>query len=154
MPDGTYETVGNVIKLLAGPQKTIAQLRAIAGTISAAREVVARPEASVEKIKREVPELASIADALPRNRTELYGFLTVLLMAISTIIAAAAMFRDQGPSDVEVERMIEETIERAFRNKPVEEKQQPHRAVPKPGRNDPCPCGSGKKYKHCCLKLV
>jgi hypothetical protein len=21
-----------------------------------------------------------------------------------------------------------------------------------PGRNDPCPCGSGKKYKHCCRK--
>ncbi len=21
----------------------------------------------------------------------------------------------------------------------------------KPGRNDPCPCGSGKKYKRCCL---
>ena len=20
------------------------------------------------------------------------------------------------------------------------------------GRNDPCPCGSGKKHKHCCLK--
>ena len=20
----------------------------------------------------------------------------------------------------------------------------------KTGRNDPCPCGSGKKYKHCC----
>ena len=19
------------------------------------------------------------------------------------------------------------------------------------GRNDPCPCGSGKKYKHCCM---
>ncbi len=24
--------------------------------------------------------------------------------------------------------------------------------MPKTGRNDPCPCGSGKKYKHCCLK--
>lgn len=23
----------------------------------------------------------------------------------------------------------------------------------KTGRNDPCPCGSGRKYKHCCLKL-
>ena len=23
-------------------------------------------------------------------------------------------------------------------------------AAPKPGRNDPCPCGSGKKYKQCC----
>lgn len=24
------------------------------------------------------------------------------------------------------------------------------RTQPKVGRNDPCPCGSGKKYKHCC----
>jgi hypothetical protein len=24
------------------------------------------------------------------------------------------------------------------------------RATPTPGRNDPCPCGSGKKYKKCC----
>ena len=24
------------------------------------------------------------------------------------------------------------------------------RSAPKVGRNDPCPCGSGKKYKHCC----
>ena len=25
-------------------------------------------------------------------------------------------------------------------------------STPKVGRNDPCPCGSGKKYKHCCGK--
>jgi uncharacterized protein len=25
------------------------------------------------------------------------------------------------------------------------------RAMPKAGRNDPCPCGSGRKYKKCCL---
>ncbi|MBT3637062.1 MAG: hypothetical protein HN531_08995, partial [Opitutae bacterium] len=24
------------------------------------------------------------------------------------------------------------------------------RDAPKVGRNDPCPCGSGKKYKKCC----
>ncbi|WP_369126992.1 SEC-C metal-binding domain-containing protein [Paracoccus liaowanqingii] len=22
----------------------------------------------------------------------------------------------------------------------------------RPGRNDPCPCGSGRKYKQCCGK--
>jgi preprotein translocase subunit SecA len=27
--------------------------------------------------------------------------------------------------------------------------QQPAKAEPKVGRNDPCPCGSGKKYKNC-----
>lgn len=24
----------------------------------------------------------------------------------------------------------------------------------KPGRNDPCPCGSGAKFKHCCISRV
>jgi preprotein translocase subunit SecA len=32
------------------------------------------------------------------------------------------------------------------------EKAKPIRAGPKVGRNDPCPCGSGKKYKQCCGK--
>ncbi|ENO87582.1 preprotein translocase subunit SecA [Thauera linaloolentis] len=31
--------------------------------------------------------------------------------------------------------------------------QQPAQAGPRVGRNDPCPCGSGKKYKHCHGKL-
>ena len=29
-------------------------------------------------------------------------------------------------------------------------KKMPIKKAPKPGRNDPCPCGSGKKYKYCC----
>nr|WP_283777790.1 SEC-C metal-binding domain-containing protein [Sansalvadorimonas sp. 2012CJ34-2] len=29
--------------------------------------------------------------------------------------------------------------------------QEPLIKGPKAGRNDPCPCGSGKKYKKCCL---
>lgn len=37
----------------------------------------------------------------------------------------------------------------------IEEKIKPiKKATPKIGRNDPCPCGSGKKYKHCCGKAV
>ena len=28
------------------------------------------------------------------------------------------------------------------------------RRAEKLGRNDPCPCGSGRKYKQCCLKLA
>lgn len=32
-------------------------------------------------------------------------------------------------------------------------KQKPHvNAGSKLGRNDPCPCGSGQKYKKCCMK--
>ncbi len=33
----------------------------------------------------------------------------------------------------------------------IPEKGEPvRRDTPKVGRNDPCPCGSGKKYKKCC----
>ncbi len=38
---------------------------------------------------------------------------------------------------------MEEAAERG------EEKIKPIRVEKTPGRNDPCPCGSGKKYKHC-----
>ena len=31
---------------------------------------------------------------------------------------------------------------------PVKPAENPNRSI---GRNDPCPCGSGKKYKKCCL---
>ncbi len=38
---------------------------------------------------------------------------------------------------------------------PAAQGQQPiQRQFPKVGRNDPCPCGSGKKYKHCHGKLA
>ena len=35
----------------------------------------------------------------------------------------------------------------------AEKKLEPIRNLePKVGRNDPCPCGSGKKYKSCCMR--
>ena len=40
-----------------------------------------------------------------------------------------------------------------WRGQSLEPKEVPHRAAAnfKTGRNDPCPCGSGLKYKKCCL---
>ena len=44
------------------------------------------------------------------------------------------------------------TTARAGKN---EEKKNPFvRDLPKVGRNDPCPCGSGKKFKLCCGKIA
>ena len=54
---------------------------------------------------------------------------------------------------------VEVTPERVQTAKPTEARmagdgpRQPRRVKPseKIGRNDPCPCGSGKKYKNCCM---
>jgi SEC-C motif domain protein len=36
-------------------------------------------------------------------------------------------------------------------NRPIRQGPAPVKTAVKVGRNDPCPCGSGKKYKQCCL---
>ena len=46
-------------------------------------------------------------------------------------------------------KKLEYKREDVFEEKKTEKKPQPIRAR-KIGRNDPCPCGSGKKYKKCC----
>ncbi len=40
----------------------------------------------------------------------------------------------------------------AAKETPARKQTTVRRAGPKVGRNDPCPCGSGKKYKNCCMK--
>ena len=42
----------------------------------------------------------------------------------------------------------------AYRERAAGRVQQAQRAAAKVGRNDPCPCGSGKKYKRCCLNAL
>jgi preprotein translocase subunit SecA len=50
---------------------------------------------------------------------------------------------DKGASDV---------VSEAAQAAETQAKAKPVRTGPKVGRNDPCPCGSGKKYKQCCGK--
>lgn len=154
VPDGVLRAAGDVIRLLAGPQKTIEQLRMLASIIAEARNTVSEPNKAVDRIKREAPELSAIVDVLPKTRNELYGFLTVILMAIGTVIAGVALYKDRSPSEADVQSMVDKAIERSFQEHGETKKQQPHRAVPKPGRNEPCPCGSGEKYKRCCGKFI
>jgi preprotein translocase subunit SecA len=56
------------------------------------------------------------------------------------------------PEDNQAQPPAPQTDEERFTpaEEPKQEKLQPILAGPKPGRNDNCPCGSGKKYKKCC----
>ncbi|MDA1195603.1 MAG: SEC-C metal-binding domain-containing protein [Planctomycetota bacterium] len=42
----------------------------------------------------------------------------------------------------------------AYRDRAAGRTPQERRVAPKVGRNDPCPCGSGQKYKRCCLTAL
>jgi hypothetical protein len=75
---------------------------------------------------------------LPRNRSDLYAFLALVIAAIQLILSTVQAQDITIPNvDIDINQLISVTV-----NQNV----QP---VPKVGRNEPCPCGSGKKYKKC-----
>lgn len=65
------------------------------------------------------------------------------------------MFYDEAAILARQERWREEdarALNMADRRDDLYDFSEPYvREQPKPGRNDPCPCGSGRKYKKCCL---
>lgn len=58
-----------------------------------------------------------------------------------------------NPLDQEVTKREEFEIRDAMYRYQAARTRMPYvRQDPKIGRNEPCTCGSGKKYKHCCGK--
>jgi Protein of unknown function (DUF1186)/SEC-C motif len=60
-------------------------------------------------------------------------------------VAAATKWLDEPPKD-------EPPLSEEEDSKVIADSAQPYIAPQKVGRNEPCPCGSGKKYKKCCGK--
>ena len=56
---------------------------------------------------------------------------------------------DEAPPASEVERQQREAIDGSQGDGKIEPIRNRGQKV---GRNDPCPCGSGKKYKLCCMR--
>lgn len=62
------------------------------------------------------------------------------------------LFHVEDPSKVKRKEQ-NKNIKEGFEGDNAGEKKKPYvRKTKKVGRNDPCPCGSGKKYKNCCGK--
>ena len=55
--------------------------------------------------------------------------------------------------DVLIDQFVEEAREARMAREETERSPEPANPFPKAGRNDPCPCGSGKKYKKCCSSV-
>lgn len=67
-------------------------------------------------------------------------------MAIRAAVEKEHPVRNLEEGMLEMMKGVIEIARLNLPNKPVS------RTTPKVGRNDPCPCGSGKKYKNCCGK--
>jgi hypothetical protein len=144
IPDGVFNFIGSTIEILSAPERTVNELTRLMQILREAKAKQHTSESVATQIKRELPALSGLADLLPRNRGEFYGFLAV-------IIASIQLLKDSPRPSQSITINATQVIERTLADAPRAARRVTSSA--KPGRNEPCPCGSGRKYKKCCGSL-
>ena len=99
-----------------------------------------------QEYKREAFELFSLM--LETVRNEVTRILMLVQIRTEEDIAEAQAITEE-PVHLENVRYQHADYDEALAPDAEDDRQEPTRVGMKPGRNDPCPCGSGKKYKHC-----
>lgn len=174
--DGTFAIVGAAVKRIA--DYVIDDMERLQAILTAARE----ENADVSRVAhsmREVPSFGPFAEWLltmfaPKSSADFYAFLAVLIALIPMLTPkepAAPAVQAPAAQQLSEERIVEITSKAvaAALNQtkaPLGNVVEPQahadnkgartsvvRSAPKVGRNDPCPCRSGKKHKKCCGAL-
>lgn len=84
----------------------------------------------------------------------------IFLMALHDIYTGDSRFTDDEIDEIDreapdlipncVAAILHQSRPELYRPEPANRSATPFTAGPRPGRNDPCSCGSGRKYKLCC----
>lgn len=98
--------------------------------------------------ERQIEALLSLAGRQAASNPTPAAFAQWFKLAVPTVMPALL---DQIPPDPEeTDRFLRSAALSLFANLPMPGHALQSEGQPKQGRNDPCACGSGQKYKHCC----
>jgi preprotein translocase subunit SecA len=145
VPDGVFRITGRLIEILSAPTTSVAELTRLSEILTRAQARSTSSEEMAAQVAREAPSFGPLFELLPRTRSELYSFISMILAAVALVLSAGK--RQASRPEITIQQVIEQTY--AQTAAPVRAKAVTSRAAAAPGRNDPCPCGSGKKYKKC-----
>lgn len=114
---------------------------------------------SIQKLKKNYPNLYSIkADFFEKiensiERKKMLSSYKSEMDKFIPMLGGMLGIEDDDEDDYDEDDYDEDWFGKGLSNNDFFEYQEPFvREEPKVGRNDPCPCGSGKKYKKCCGK--
>lgn len=156
IPDGLYNFVDNVLEVLSAPDRTIEELNRLSEILHAADKNNSTPEQVKTQIETEHHELHSlIDDLLPKTREEkredFKFWVKTTLQILGMIISLHHSHATEQVKTVPVPKI---EVNQVIDNIAHQNETKSFKTVMKIGRNDLCPCGSGKKYKYCHLELV
>jgi hypothetical protein len=92
------------------------------------------------------PAHEQVAPALTETQPQIYAKLVALL---AEDVKEAAMTAQTAATIIKPTEVVVEAFDAALSGRRAGERQGTVVADAKVGRNEPCPCGSGKKYKKC-----
>lgn len=84
----------------------------------------------------------------------------IFIMALQDVYTGNSKFTEKEIDEIDLEApdlipnsvatILHQSRPELSRSVPANLPGQPFKAATRPGRNDACPCGSGRKYKQCC----
>jgi hypothetical protein len=119
--------------------------RLTAQNLADADKVVTEALAAVEGVADKPPH-ERVAPALVETQPHIYKKLVEL---ISEDVKESAMTSETASAIIKPTEVVIEAFDAALSGRRPGERQGTIVAAAKVGRNEPCPCGSGKKYKKC-----
>jgi hypothetical protein len=139
--------LGQVIELLSAPERTHAELTRLAEILTEATQQRQSAEAMVARFEDELPELSGVAALIVAAPSRLYSYAS-MAVAVSVLIWQAK----SGTATSEL--TVEYALNQIYREMNRSAESLGFHLKPQARRNEPCPCGSGKKFKHCCGRLA
>ena len=153
IPDGTYEYANGILSILTSSDISITDLQKVEKILRTARQSKSKnSEEIIEKVKEASPPVANAFDSVPKQ-SNILQWITILIALVALAIQIHSTYFKETPQSVEqkvIEYLLKEFGVQSESKKIPDEKRTYRREGPKIQRNDPCPCGSGKKYKKCC----
>jgi SEC-C motif len=160
--DGVYDFSAEVLTVVSAPQRTIDELTRLRDTLA---DLAKLPESeqTVEAVTEAAPWLAPVIDKHGLQNWPALISVMLQLVSISLMLhppAAAPSSSGETKPKVAVEvtvdlpkeelnEIVERAVVEAFKRQASTTSTTTAPVPPKPGRNTPCHCGSGRKYKHC-----
>ena len=148
---GEQQFVRDAEKLLQGPERDAEKLGRLAKFLRKARERSYSDDEIRERANEEAPALSSLIEQLLDVRPERVDLATWHAL-LATIIRALETGQGGENDDIlKPSQVIYDSINQynVTTVQPSSTTDDPQHEAHKVGRNDPCPCGSGKKYKKC-----
>lgn len=110
IPDGTFDVIGDTIRVLSAPDYTHEKLRRLADIIRGAQSAQASPEQIVETLEREAPELQPFLQRLVASPEAVAAWLALLLMVLQVLMS----LQNPPATADDVEKITNRAVERCI----------------------------------------